>query len=118
MPDLNRYPYSSSVTRVRRQVIGRDRYGNDKYSDVETPIDGAIVWPLEATERTDERQQVFLGMKMVLPDGYEVLETDRFRIGNKPALWEVNSARDWRDHKNPWTNDESGWEVVLQRVTG
>lgn len=117
MPELNRYPFGTNVIRVRRQKTGVDRYGNDMFSTVETPLAGCVVWPLEATERTDERQQVFLGMKMVLPSGYDVLETDQFRIGSA-ELWEVNSARDWRAYPNPFTGDESGWEVVLQRVTG
>lgn len=116
--ELNRYPYASEVTRLRKVAAGRDRYGNDIFTTAEEPLDGAVVWPLEATERTDERQQVFLGMKMVLPTGYTVSETDQFRIGNDPALWEVNSARNWQWHPNPFTGDTAGFEVVLQRVTG
>lgn len=108
--------FGETVTRVRREATGTDRYGNPTYSDTVTAVDGAAVGDPSFTEPAEVgRDSVEADLVLYWPgrevdgraDDAWIVRGDRFEsVG--PAFW-------WR---NPWTQVTSGTVVRLKAVTG
>jgi hypothetical protein len=103
------------VQRVRREVTGTDRYGNDTYEDVATELaERAGFDPGGSREPVEVgRDQVVTNPKLYFPDQRPDLREDdavivrgeRYAIEGDPA--------DWR---SPFGSTLGGLVVELQRV--
>jgi hypothetical protein len=110
-------PYGDTVTLLRTEVTGRDRYGNDILATVGTDVPGVAVWPRGARangEDTEARDTVIIGLTALLPPGVAVKATDRlqwrgeeYEIDGEPGL-----------HRSYLTGFAAGTEVALVRVVG
>jgi hypothetical protein len=109
--------HGDTVTLLRTEVAGRDRYGNDILQTTGTDIPGVAVWPRGARangEDTNARDQVIIGITALIPPGVTVASTDRIRwrgneyeVDGEPGMW-----------RSYLTGFEGGTEVALLRVTG
>lgn len=103
------------VTRVRRQVTGTDRYGNDVHADVETVLaepaafdPGGSLEPVEVGRKqvVTTPKLYFLNERPDLRDDDTVIvRGERYTIEGDPA--------DWR---SPFGSTLGGLVVELQRV--
>ncbi|MFV2198458.1 hypothetical protein [Nocardiopsis sp. LOL_012] len=79
--------WSDSVVLVRRQVVGRDRYGNDVHEETRETISRCSWQPLDSAERHDQtRDQTVMHYDLYLP-GVErdVDAVDAFECGGVRA---------------------------------
>ena len=103
-----------TVTWVQRTVTGKDALGNDVYGDVQTPIDGCVVYPRGSTELVQGQDLVTDGLTVLLPSGTAVTATDRaivdgvtYEVDGQPSVW-----------SNPWASVADSVQVQLKVVTG
>lgn len=83
---------SDTVTRLRGR--SRDNFGNLQGSDSELDIGGCSVQPLGGAEQTDRGESVQSNLAVYMPDGSDVVATDRVRwqgsvyaVNGPPAVW-------------------------------
>ena len=112
-------PFTTTVTLIRRTASGADAYGNDTFTQTETPISGCVVWPRDGNgsggnERTNNQDMVIVGYSVLFPPGTPVAPTDQVRYGG--VVYEIDgSAGEWH---SPFTGTDPGVLVALRRVTG
>lgn len=106
-------PHGEPVTRIRKEVAGRDEYGNDRWTTAETTMIAAVA-PRVSREDMQSRDQVTSGLIMWTPPGVDVVATDQFRI--RGAVYEVDGdSMDWR---SPFTGRVAPVQIMLTKVTG
>lgn len=109
------YPLGRTVTILRPGAPARDAHGNQiPGPDVPTQVDGCAVWPRGSTENTNSRDQVFVGLAVLMPYGTDVRATDRVKVGD--LIYEIDGEPGV--HASPLTGSRMGVEVALARVTG
>lgn len=104
-----------TVIILRPGTPTRDSHGNDVDGpDVETPVDGCVVWPTGSTEKIQGQDQTSDQLSASLPYGTDVRFTDRmvvrgftYRVTGLPNSW-----------ASPFTGHRAGIEVRLERITG
>ena len=110
------FPFDQDVTRVRREKVAVDKYGNDVRAPVGTLIPGVVIWPEAGTSEVEgDRDTVTSGLMMLLPVGVDVTATDKFIVGTKDYQVHGEPA----DYEfSPFTGSRAGHLVRLRRVTG
>lgn len=107
-----------TVTRIRSRP-GVDRWG-DKLPPKETAIPGCSLEPRTSTESPTAHEGVVTGLAIKVPQGWDVLHTDEFRIpppwSDDLAVWQVEGEI------STWVNPFTGWApppvVNVKRRTG
>lgn len=109
-----------TVMLVRRDIAGRDRYGNDVMVEVMTDIAGCSVQPmwgqeqLGSEDQVTERVQVFLPAQAVIELPFPLSAVDALRISG--VLFEINGQpQTWR---MPPTNVVDHVVLFGRRTTG
>lgn len=103
---MTRYPNSETITVVRSG--GRDEWGAPTPSSVHQ-IEDVVRYPrgrVAATEQTDFQDTTITGYVLLIPEGADLLPTDRVRLEAEPAP---------QPDQDPWAN--APWAVVSE-VTG
>jgi hypothetical protein len=83
-----------TVTFIRRDIAGQDRYGNDVTVDIETVVGGCAMQPMWGQEMVTnldqviERYQLFLPALAVIDQGLDPEAVDAVRFGG--LLYEIN----------------------------
>lgn len=109
------YPLGKTVTILRAGPPTRDAHGNKvPGADVPTQVVGCAVWPRSSSENTNGRDQVIIGLSVVMPYGTDVTATDRIKVGD--VIYDIDGEPGV--HDSPLTGSRMGVEVALTRVTG
>lgn len=109
------YPLGRTVTILRPGAPFRDAHGNEvPGAEAPTLVAGCAVWARSSSENTDARDQVFIGLSVVMPYGTDVRATDRVKVGD--VIYEIDGEPGV--HDSPLTGSRMGVEVSLSRVTG
>jgi hypothetical protein len=79
--------WDDTVTLIRRVVTGRDRYGNDVYTETSEDIEGCSWQPLDSAERADQTQdQTVMYYDLYIPRlDVDVDAVDAFECNNVRA---------------------------------
>jgi hypothetical protein len=108
--------FGESVTRVRREVVGEDRYGNPRFSDAVTVVDGAAVAdPAFAEPAEVGRSSVVADLVIMWPHRTVDGRDDDAWIVRGVKYESIGPAFPW---VNPWTHETAGTVVRLRAVTG
>jgi hypothetical protein len=111
------FPFGQTITVYRPG--GMDAFGDPQPGDTHD-VGPCAVWQTASTEHTDMRDTVVTTRTMLVPNGADIVATDRVYLPGddqgKPARWQV-SGDPHRWH-SPLTGWEPGTEVQLERVTG
>lgn len=109
------YPLGKTVTILRPGPPTKDAHGNKVPGpDVPTPVEGCAVWARGSQENTDARDQVTIGLSVVMPYGTDVRATDRIKVAD--VIYEIDGEPGI--HESPLTGARMGVQVALTRVTG
>ena len=111
---------------ISRAVTGRDDYGNDVYSTVETTYSGCGFWPGTAGRNVagsreygdiDSRHSVITRGQVLLPDGAVVNPEDFLRLPSvSDRKWKpTGETQQW---KSQLTGASSGVELSIEWVAG
>lgn len=108
---------SETVTILRRQQTGTDRYGKAVYGWPEPGEDVQVLgFAPEPSQEPNEvgRRAVITNWTLYLPTGVSLGPFDRVRA--RGITYEVDGdVGDWR---NPYTGSRPGLQVALKRVEG
>jgi hypothetical protein len=104
---------SDTVTVIRREVVGQDDRGNDRYDDVPVPYFPCRVQPVTTSEDDNNAVRVTSQWRVYGPPGMVVDADDRVTWGGRE--FEVDGDPEhWRSP----TGARAHTEIVLRRVTG
>lgn len=110
--DLMAFP--ESATLIARGVTGQDSDGNDVYGTTETPVTGAFA-PAGATELVQGQDTVIATPTFYLSPGSPIpAPTDRLTV--RGVTYEIDGQPEV--YLNPFTGEQPGAVVRLERVTG
>jgi SPP1 family predicted phage head-tail adaptor len=108
------FPYSQTVTLLRRVLAGQNEYGNDTYTDVPVQIPYCVVQPGSSSENVQWTEQVSTEVTVFVPYGTQVTALDAFLIGG--VKYEVQGVpSEWR---SPFSGHTSPTQVRAAVVTG
>ena len=108
------FPFPEAATIVSRAVTGQDGDGNDVYGTVETATVGAFA-PEGSTELIQGQNTVIANPTFYLADGAPTpAATDRLIV--RGVTFDVDGEP--QVYRNPFTGEEPGAVVRLERVTG
>jgi hypothetical protein len=111
--------FSSGQTVTVYRPGGADAFGDSLPGESHT-VAGCAIWQSSSVEDTQGRDTVVTAKTLVVPNGADIVATDRVYLPGddqaKPARWQVD-ADPHRWH-SPLTGWEPGTVVALQRVTG
>lgn len=107
-------PGLASVTLVRRQVTGRDAYGQDVYTPSETTVTGCAVLPASSGEQLGSADRIVTRYELYAPAGTDVDAVDAVVLADG-TRWEIDGEPErWPDaFGNP-----HHVRCYLRRVTG
>lgn len=113
------FPPVMGSVRVRRRT-GQTPHGDPTFA--EHTVDGCTWAPRSEEELTDLRESVITGYWLFAPYGADIQPTDRVII---PKIVDKNGASvEWQVDgepgrwQSPWSQDEVGLQVALQRAAG
>lgn len=105
----------TTVTLVARAVTGRDRYGNDVYTDTRTDSPGWVVWPSGLGAEVTQGQDIATdNLTCIAPVGTVLASVDRVEVAGKS--YEVQ-GNPW-SWQSPFTGTQPGVQVELKAVSG
>lgn len=109
------FPYSVTVTLLRRTVSGQDEYGNDTYDSTPVDIPFCVVAPGGSSENTQWTDQVSTAITVFFPYGTAVSPYDgimyrgvKYEIEGMPQEWEPS----------PFSGNTAPIQVRASVVTG
>lgn len=108
------FNFGETVTLLRRQLTGRDMYGDDVYTDVETVLTNVPAWPTSTTENDQGAETVYSLVTVYLPPGTDIDSIDAVRVYG--GRYEVRGQP--HAFVSPFTGFNPGIPVALERVTG
>jgi hypothetical protein len=108
--------FTVPVTLTGRTVSGRDAFGNDVYTTIQTTLDGVFA-PGPSVEQVQGRDVVTTQPTVYLPTGTDASAVDSltidglaYEIDGEPNVWPPNPFTGWQPAYSV--------EVKLRRVTG
>lgn len=108
------FPYSQTITLLRRVLAEPDEYGNDTYTDVPVQVPYCVVQPASSSEATQFTEQVSTDITVFMPYGTEVSALDgliingvKYEIAGIPQQW-----------LSPFSGHTSPLQVRASLVTG
>lgn len=108
------FTYGPTVTLVQRTVSGKDEYGNDTYSEVQTDIPNCVFVPSSSTEIIQFTDQVATSVTVFVPYGTDVDYLDavivggiRYEVQGEPSVW-----------MSPFSGHTSPIQINANRVLG
>jgi hypothetical protein len=109
-------PFAETFTILTRGVTGQDSDGNDVYGDVPVSTSGAFA-PTGSTELIQGQNTVIENDTIYLADGQPTPKpTDRIRRELTGDLYDIDGKPGV--FLNPFTGDQPGAVLRLERVTG
>ena len=111
---MRTFPFPEQAVIVTRGVTGQDGDGNDVYGETQTPTLGVFA-PEGSTELIQGQETVIVNPTFYLMVGAPVpAPTDRLMV--RGQTFEIDGAP--RVYHNPFTGEEPGAVLRLERVTG
>jgi hypothetical protein len=108
------FPYSQTLTLLKRVPGDPDEYGNDTYTDMPVEVDYCIVTPTGSTETVQWTDQVSTDLNVFCPYGTDVGPLDAWVVAGQ--TYEIQGVPQvWR---SPFSGNTSMIQCRSSLVTG
>lgn len=108
------FPYSQTITLLRRVLNGQDEFGNDTYTDEPVQVSGCVVQPASSSEQTQWTEQVSTDITVFMPYGTVVSELDALVING--TQYEIEGIpQQWL---SPFSGSTAPIQIRASLVTG
>lgn len=107
---MTTFSFGETVVLIRRASSGRDVYGDDLFTEVETTLTNVPAWP---TSSTEDASTVYDSVMVFLPPDTVVDAIDAVRVYG--GRYEVRGRPE--RFVSPFSGFQPGLPVALERVT-
>ncbi len=109
------FDFGETVTLITRTVTGRDGYGKDIYTVIETDVPGCGFAPAGSVERVQGQDIVTTTPTAYLPEGTAAPDASA-RVRARGQLYDIDGSP--QVFVNPFTGSTPGPVLRLKAVTG
>lgn len=110
----HQFPYSQTITVLRRVLAEPNEYGNDTYTDVPVQVQGCVVQPSGTNEVVQFTDQVSSDLTVFMPYGTDIGPLDGLVING--VTYEIQGIpQRWR---SPFSGHTSPIQIRASVVTG